>query len=311
MRQIIYSAILMFIFSVTFFYGQTVRKDIKILLETNQVRFLKEFRGVYTFPDNEKILNVITTNYDFAQTSLLISLEDISNNSFSVKIKSLELSNFIIPGIRVTTVRENKTNEFLTPEYPVVQNPLAVNITNKAPIEDIFAIRDYFLLYVIIAAALIISLISFVIFRLLKRKNYAMKDQINEKTDPYDDAITSLNRIKDINLDENNSKEIFVEISETIRRFIERIFKINALEMSTSEIMGEFKNLLKSNASLSELCEIVFHIFRMCDRVKYAKFLPENEHKHTAIEESFDFVNLTRGIFSIPVGSEDAEGEKK
>jgi hypothetical protein len=289
-------------------YCQIVRQDIKINLDTNNIKFLKEFNIVYTLPPEEKVTDVVTTNYDFAKTSILLNLTSISNNTFTVWVKNFEISNFSIPRLKVKSIKGNSVSEFETPEISITQPPLGVSITNKAPIEDIFVLRDYQMLWIIILILCIVLGVVFFIFKWMNKEEISEKAGARESVDPYKEALNGLNQLNETTLNNDNYKEVFVRISEIVRGFLERVFPINALEMSTSEIKAYFKKESKKKPVLEEILEINTHIFKLCDRVKFAKHIPDEKQKRTAIGDGIRLVQVSKEIFENEAKPAEKEG---
>jgi predicted transcriptional regulator len=90
---------------------------------------------------------------------------------------------------------------------------------------------------------------------------------------------------------EKDYKEIFVKISEAVREFLENIYSFNALEMGTREILNYFKKL-KDIEHKEEVKEIITHIFKISDRVKFAKHIPTLQEKEICIKECENLLNL-------------------
>ncbi len=286
---------------------QVVRQDIKIILDTNNIKFLKEFNIVYTLPPEEIVTDVIATNYDFAKTSILLNLKSISSNTFIIWVKNFEISNFTIPKLKVKSVKGNKVSEFETPEISIIQQPLGILITNKAPVEDIFVIRDYLILWVIIIILILAFTVGFLIFK-FKGKNIKEKTKEQVIADPYKEAVIELNKLNETALNNDNYKEVFVKVSEIVRGFLEHVFQINALEMSTSELKAYFKKESKKKPVLVEILEINTHIFKLCDRVKFAKHIPDEKQKRNAIEDGIRLIQVSKEIFENVVKPEESGG---
>jgi len=72
-------------------------------------------------------------------------------------------------------------------------------------------------------------------------------------------------------LDKGEFLEFYFQLSIILRYFIERHYKINALEMTTSEIRYFLK--LDNPSEKSE----ILHLLMESDKVKFAKFIPERD----------------------------------
>lgn len=90
--------------------------------------------------------------------------------------------------------------------------------------------------------------------------------------------------------------------------FSKHVFQINALEMSTSELKAYFKKESKKKPVLVEILEINTHIFKLCDRVKFAKHIPDEKQKRNAIEDGIRLIQVSKEIFENVVKPEESGG---
>jgi hypothetical protein len=189
--------------------------------------------------------------------------------------------------------------------HPLVTEPLllAVNTmptdTALAKIRDIKPPYDepfdwrWYLPYAywslgVIAAAIILIII---LVRLSKRKQVEeVPVDDTPKIPPHVTAFESLEKIKaEAVWKENRTKEYYSSIADTIRLYIEERFKINALELTSDEILHIFKSQVVDTDSKHKL----YQILTLSDFVKFAKQIPiEAEHTLT-LNNAFEFVNGT------------------
>ena len=288
---------------LTFFplisFGIVTNTNILYEYSPEPVTFTNSFELSYIFPAGETPLN-INANIDFASCSVVVLSSSIMENRATVQLLPYEISNFIIPPLEVSTINYNKTNTFLTPPAFIRTHPIEISYSNlkMQDIVDIYEFQDWTILIIILVSFAVIALIIFLIIFILKK----LKKKKNEVTpevviDPYEEIEDELTKLKEIPMDEHNYKDIFVKTSEIIRRFIERTYDINALEFSSSEIKAFFKYYITDNELDKELTEIIEHILRMCDRVKYAKHKPDYSQKNVLIDECYSFVEYTKTRF--------------
>ena len=85
-------------------------------------------------------------------------------------------------------------------------------------------------------------------------------------------------------------REFFTEISEILRRYMERRYEFPALEMTTWDLEQEL--------SRERYPQILVHqslpVLRESDLVKFAKYLPEWENCTEHLERAFEIVQATR-----------------
>jgi hypothetical protein len=138
----------------------------------------------------------------------------------------------------------------------------------------------------ILAIAIIITII---VIKLNKKKP---QETIIEKPKipAHISALETLEKIKQEAIwKENKTKEYYSSIADTVRLYIEERFNINALELTSDEIIKIFKSQVIDSESKSKLTQIL----TLSDFVKFAKQIPiETEHTLT-LNNAFDFVKGT------------------
>lgn len=191
----------------------------------------------------------------------------------------------------------------------IITNPLNIKIydmpvdTTQQAITDIKGIYkppfDWMRLLTIAAicllAAILIAGLIYVIYRL--RKNRVEPETPKETVDQrsaYEIAIYELNQLKERRLWQNgHNKEYHTCISDIIRQYISRRFKINAMEQSSEEILDAFRTD-KSLRELKEESSLLNSILRLADLVKFAKMAPLATDNERIIKEATQFVELTK-----------------
>lgn len=263
--------------------------NFSLLYDTNKIGFLKSGEIVYKF-DGLKIIDIEISSNNFVSNSILLNLKNIETNKITFEVKSFEKKEFKIPAILVKAEISNKTNEFLIPEQKISYQETDIKITNKQPIEGIYSFGDP--LWLIIPALLIMAgIIGFLFFKLVRKQKSEIKKEEEIKINPYDKFRQNIEEIKKMPFSEKDYKETFVKISEAVREFLENIYNFNALEMGTREILNYFKRL-KDIEHKEEVLEIITHIFKISDRVKFAKHIPKLEEKEICIKECENLLNL-------------------
>ena len=149
-----------------------------------------------------------------------------------------------------------------------------------------------------------LALIAFLIFAYFKwyKKGINPFKPEKKRLPPYEEAILALNDLKSRQLWQNGQhKEYYSRLTDILRVYIERRFDINAVEMTTSEIMEQIKHneeALQVKDQLSEVLEIA-------DYVKFAKMQTLADDNEIAFQRTLNFVEQTKPM---PVEKE-GEGE--
>jgi hypothetical protein len=94
-------------------------------------------------------------------------------------------------------------------------------------------------------------------------------------------------------------KHYYIRLTEILRRYIERRYRIMALEQTTDEILESLKTST-NGAYLKRLAGIL----KLADLVKFAKVIPDPEENASQLEEAVAFVNST----SLPKHESEREG---
>ncbi len=255
--------------------------NFSVSYDTNRVGFLKEGDISYYF-ENLKLIDVELLTNDFVRNSIFIKIDNIISNSVVFRIKSFETSDFKIPPFYVKVIEKEATNIHFIPEITIKVTPVSIKSTNKQPIEEIYNFFDP--LWFIIPSILIVSFALGYFFYMFFRGREKQKIKETEiEVDPVKEFEEQIKKIKDMELTSKNYKEIFTIISEAVRKLLGRKLEFNALEMASSEIINYLKNL--DSLQKDEFLKIVSHIFKLCDRVKFAKHIPVKEEKESCISE--------------------------
>ena len=143
--------------------------------------------------------------------------------------------------------------------------------------------------YVILAILAGIIIIVLIARRIAKNKPVEVIPE-KPKVPAHITAFEALEKIKEEAIwKENKIKEYYSEITDTIRLYIEERFQINALELTSDEIIHVFKSQVIDSESKAKL----YQILTLSDFVKFAKQIPiEAEHTLT-LNNAFDFVKGT------------------
>lgn len=84
----------------------------------------------------------------------------------------------------------------------------------------------------------------------------------------------------------------YVSLGDAIRRYLERVYKINALEMTSGEILKDLQRL-SADQDLIRSCRIVLG---QADMVKFARFEPEPDDVRKALDTGYQFHEMVAVI---------------
>ena len=193
-------------------------------------------------------------------------------------------------------INKDTANPLLTEPLHLIVKTVATDtsITKikdiKPPYDEPFNWKWYLpQVYIGLAILAAIIILIFIIKKLSKKKPQEIIIE-KPKIPAHIAALETLEKIKSEAIwKENKTKEYYSSIADTVRLYIEERFNINALELTSDEIIKIFKSQVVDSESKNKLNQIL----TLSDFVKFAKQIPiEAEHTLT-LNNAFDFVKGT------------------
>jgi hypothetical protein len=176
-----------------------------------------------------------------------------------------------------------------TMKIDTAKGPVDIKVPYTAPV-SLKEIIPYILGIILIAA------IVFFIFYYIKwkKKNVPLFAKPEKPAEPaHIIALRELDRIKTQKLwQQEKLKQYYSEVADTVRIYIERRFDVPAMEFTSAETIGTFrqnKNLV-DGSSLDQLQ----HILSLADLVKFAKYTPLPDDNNLTLMNAYFFVNQTK-----------------
>lgn len=155
-----------------------------------------------------------------------------------------------------------------------------------------FVWKDYLMpvLWVLLAL-LIIAAGIYIYYRYKNRKPLLGSQPIVPLLPAHVRALQALEKIKGEKLWQNNrEKEYYTQVTDILRQYIFERFNINALEMTSSEILDKIKVLHEYNSVYDNLKQILI----TADFVKFAKWKPLPEDNEVSMVNAMLFVSQTK-----------------
>jgi len=139
---------------------------------------------------------------------------------------------------------------------------------------------------------LIIGIITAIIYSLLALNNKYKENILIEKKIVIPPHITSLNKLENLQTkklwQKGELKEYYSKLSLILREYTEYRFNFPALELPTSDIIKNLKQLD------SDLLSKLESVLRKADNIKYAKGLSLEEENKENMRNSKEFIQLTK-----------------
>lgn len=117
---------------------------------------------------------------------------------------------------------------------------------------------------------------------------------------PYDKAVCDLENLRQQKLWQSGKvKEYFSSLTDIAREYIEGQFGVNAVEMTTDDILEEVKPLHFSQETYNKLKETM----EVADLVKFAKYSAANLESENAMNSMTEFVNESYAQYKATMSS--------
>ena len=218
-------------------------------------------------------------------------------------ITSFEEGYHPIKPVTFKSVINNDTLKFES--EPLLLTVKSVDVDMEAAPKDIKPIIEIprtfaeMLPYILIVL-LIVVIVLFIVYYLKQRKKKPAEQSVWERPDvpAYAAALSKLEALRKSNyLKEEKFKLFHSELTDILRRYIEKQFGINAPEMVSDEILSQTKKALNVQEH-NKLKEILI----LSDLVKFAKHKPIVNESEQLLKYGFEFVKNT-----IPVDEENSK----
>lgn len=170
-----------------------------------------------------------------------------------------------------------------------------------------FVLADYYpIIFGVLLALFLICVIAYVIKRLRNRQSLIPFKKPEPKLPPHEQAVKELDEIKQQKLwQQGRSKEYFTMITDTLRRYIVERFGVNAMEMTSGEIL----DIIRKTPDASSVYDNLQQILLLSDFVKFAKMNPLPDENDLSMTNAYLFVDKTKQEV-VEVAPEEQKGEK-
>lgn len=158
-----------------------------------------------------------------------------------------------------------------------------------APIGAPIRMKEVFPWILVVLLAILLGLGIWFFVKRRKRKVDAEGNVIKGPViPPYTKAISDLENLRQQKLWQSGKvKEYFCSLTDIAREYIEGQFGVNAVEMTTDDILEEIKPLRFSKEAYNKLKDTM----ELADLVKFAKYSASNLENDIAMNNMTDFVN--------------------
>ncbi len=132
---------------------------------------------------------------------------------------------------------------------------------------------------------------GFYAYTKLRRHQEQIAEEKAKPVPPYELAISRLDHLKARRLTESgHEKEYYTELVDILRQYLDGRFGINAMEMTSTQIVRALRN----NPDTRMTADQVRSILAIADFVKFAKVRPLPDDNVKAYNRALDFVEQTK-----------------
>jgi hypothetical protein len=175
----------------------------------------------------------------------------------------------------------------------------------KAP----FVWADYYpIILGILAVLLLIGATIYIIWRIRNHKSLIPFKTVAPKIPAHERAFRELDWIKQQKLwQQGRNKEYYTSITDILRKYMTERFSMNAMEMTSAEIL----TIIRRENDADSVYDSLKQILLLADFVKFAKLSPLPDENELSIMNAYLFVNQTKLVEIIPPEAEKKEEKKE
>lgn len=260
-------------------------------------------------PDTTIENNVMTINYKYVITSFDSTLyhipaipiadgrDTIFSNAFGLKVTTPELS--------------DSTNQYLEKMHRGETDSVdfrALQLNDIKPQQKPpFVWQDYlWILWWLLGIALVAILVGLLIYFLSKRKKKGYFFTPPVVLPPHVRALEALDKLKQERVwQQGLEKAYYTKLTDILRLYISERFGMNAMEMTSNEIIEKLRTEHDAEPVLAKLQQVM----QTSDLVKFAKHKPFDNENDANMQMAYSFVNETK-VDQPPADSQTATAEK-
>jgi hypothetical protein len=232
---------------------------------------------------------------------------------FDYVISVYDTGKFVIPPYPIAFLPSDTStqHQFITSEPLEIYVESVVNDEN-AQLRDIrppFGIPENYWRMALMIGSLVLGIVALAIAYWLYRRRKQDQSVLRKEIlyPAHEIALEDLHKLLTTDLLQNLQYKMFYsELSDIVRRYIERRFFVQAMEETTTELLTS----LKEEQIASENVNIVREILNPCDLVKFAKYVPVDSETESTVQLVRDFIERTKIEFEAVESSVETEAEK-
>lgn len=211
--------------------------------------------------------------YNFDRAHVLYADKNILDTLYAESSNSLFVGTFDIDTTQVRTVRALKPQKNLGFRFGEISGYIAIALS----------------------VILLLTLVGYLLVLYLRKRGKRLSDLFKPAppVPAHIVALGALERLHGEKLWQNDKHKLYYsKLSEILRSYLAGRFGVEAMEMTTDEIVGALKQLDADQKAKMDILSLL----RDADLVKFAKALPEAEANEQAYDKALNFVESTKPV---------------
>ncbi len=290
-------------FCFQFFNVKAQKADLK--LDTNAILIGDQINIEisYTIPAQAEVfmpvfkdtLTAVIEVIDAGAVDTIVS-DDYMTLSRKIRITSFDTGYHVIKPIPLKYFKKGETTAYILETPPALLEVKGIEFDAASDIKDI---KDIFnvpltfreILPYLIAVLLLAGLLTLLFYYLKKRKKKEPLFSMQKpQVPPHVEALNALKALKNKKLWQNNQiKQYYTELTDIIRIYIEKTVNVQAMEMTSTEII----EAIEKSGKHDYISDALKHIFSTSDLVKFAKYKPEVTEHDNCYKMAVDYIQKT------------------
>lgn len=231
----------------------------------------------------------------------ILSVSTIDSTVVNDKLQEL-LYSVVVTSFDSATYRLNNIQAIIGGNTVQAENPpslivntVPVNLDKPDEYSDIkgqwkpkFVWTDYLLYLYILLGVILLGILSYFLVRYLRRQKSEQSDAVPVPVlDPYEEAITGMQQLKQDELWERNQiKEYYTRMTDILRHYLSRVYGMETAEKTSTEILSDFNNMVGKDRMYGELKKIL----QTADLAKFAQYRASSDENITLMNASVAFI---------------------
>lgn len=297
----------------------TSLKKVALLLLFNLMAISVSGRQIHTYVEKDSIQvgerftytivldanNVTDIEYpdegSFSDPVTFISRERYSvaenRDSLVYRLQFFGTDDFTIPRKEVRASIADKDTTFYTAPVPLLfRTVLADDDQEFRPSKPIFEFARTWWPWLL--GIILLGLAGYFGYHWYNKREPKPKAEPVPEPEPFRSPLMELkeaiNRLPDSSelYEFSDFESYYIELGDAIRRYLKRVYSIQALEMTTREI----DQALKAELAAEEQIQITRKVLNEADMVKFANFKPTAEMAESILQKALRFIEVARTV---------------